>query len=438
MIGRLYADGLMQQTEDWRFTVLQGSCVGGSTTVNNAVCFDPPPPVLDRWNTTHEAGLDLDALRASVAAVRAFLTVIPQEQAVLNPSGPRYLAGAGRLPAGRLATGVVQANIKDCFGSGYCNIGCKWGRKLSMLETALPWAQRDFPGRVRIVSDCEVERIITLSGHPKRVEGLRARFADGRKITVRARRYVISAGAVASSYLLLRSGAGRGLPVGKGFSCNMGAPLTADFPGAPINAFDGLQISHFGIPSDPGFVFETWFNPPVSQALNMPGWFEKHFENMRRYAHLMAVGVLVGTENNGEIIRALTGGPGVKFRPKRKDLETLGRGLRLLAELLLEAGADRVLVNAWNDYEFKRGDDLGRIEEIARDPDDISLGTGHPQGGNAISRDPEKGVVDPSFRVHGYEDLYVCDASVFPGSLTVNPQLTVMSLAHYAAQRIAL
>ena len=42
MIVQLYADGMMQQTEDFRFTVLQGSCVGGSTTVNNAVCFDPP------------------------------------------------------------------------------------------------------------------------------------------------------------------------------------------------------------------------------------------------------------------------------------------------------------------------------------------------------------------------------------------------------------
>jgi len=39
--------------------------------------------------------------------------------------------------------------------------------------------------------------------------------------------------------------------------------------------------------------------------------------------------------------------------------------------------------------------------------------------------------------VHGYENLYVCDASVFPSSLTVNPQLTVMSLAHYAAEGIA-
>jgi choline dehydrogenase-like flavoprotein len=440
MIGRLYADGLMQQTEDWRFTVLQGSCVGGSTTVNNAVCFDPPQRVLDHWNNPHghDAGLHLDCLRDSVAAVRSFLTVVPQIDAVLNPSGAKYLEGAGRLPAGALDVGVVQANIQGCFGSGYCNIGCKWGKKLSMLETALPWAQRDFADRVRIVADCEVERIVTMSGRPKRVAGLRAKLADGRGINIRARKYVVSAGSVASSYLLLRSGAGRGLPVGRGFSCNMGAPLTADFDGKPLNSYDGLQISHFGIPSEPGFVFETWFNPPVSQALNLPGWFEQHFKNMQRYDHLMAVGVLVGTASNGRIVRALTGGPGVDFRPQPKDLATLARGLKLLGELLFDAGAARVMVNSWGYDEFTSADQLGEIDRIAADPDHISLGTGHPQGGNAISRDPGRGVVGPDFKVHGYDDLYVCDASVFPSSLTVNPQLTVMSLAHYAAQRIAL
>ncbi len=437
MIGRLYADGLMQQTEDFRFTVLQGSCVGGSTTVNNAVCFDPPPRVLDRWNARgQDAGLDLEGMRASVAAMRSFLHVVPQDEAVLNPSGTRYLQSAGRRPEPRLDVGVVQANIQGCFGSGYCNIGCKWGKKLSMLETALPWAQRDFPDRVRIVADCEVERIVTMSGSRKRVAYLRAKLADGRGVTVRARTYVVAAGAVASSYLLLRSGAGGGLPVGKGFSCNMGAPLTADFEGEPLRSYDGLQISHFGIPSEPGFVFETWFNPPVSQALNMPGWFERHFENMQRYDHLMAVGVLVGTASNGRIIRALTGGPGVDFRPRADDLATLARGLKLLGELLFDAGASRVMVNSWGDDEFTSPGQLGEIDRIAADPDYIALGTGHPQGGNALSRDPKRGVVGPDFRVHGYDDLYVCDASVFPTSLTVNPQLTVMALAHYAAQRI--
>lgn len=31
---------------------------------------------------------------------------------------------------------------------------------------------------------------------------------------------------------------------------------------------------------------------------------------------------------------------------------------------------------------------------------------------------------------------YVCDARVAPSSVTVNPQLTIMSLAHYAASLV--
>jgi choline dehydrogenase-like flavoprotein len=45
-------------------------------------------------------------------------------------------------------------------------------------------------------------------------------------------------------------------------------------------------------------------------------------------------------------------------------------------------------------------------------------------------------VVDEDFRVGGLANLYLCDASVFPTSVHVNPQLTVMGLARYAAQRI--
>jgi choline dehydrogenase-like flavoprotein len=43
----------------------------------------------------------------------------------------------------------------------------------------------------------------------------------------------------------------------------------------------------------------------------------------------------------------------------------------------------------------------------------------------------------PEFRVFGYDNLYVCDASMFPSSIGVNPQLTVMALADYAGQLIA-
>jgi choline dehydrogenase-like flavoprotein len=443
MIGKLYADGLMQQTEDWRFTILQGNCVGGSTTVNNAVCFPPPEHKLDGWNDPfgHDAGLDRGELTASVAAVESFLSVAPQAPDVqLNPSGVKYVEGAANLglPPSELKVDVVNANIKGCYGSGYCNIGCRWGKKLSMLETALPQAQRDGPGRVRIIAECEVDRIFALSDKPKRVTNLLAKFPDGRRLRVRADRFVLAAGTIASSYLLIRSGIASNLPVGEGFSANMGAPLSAEFED-PVRAYDGLQISHYGMPpAEAGYVFETWFNPPVSQALNMPGWFEQHADNMRRYDHLMAVGVVVGTASNGQVQKALTGGPGVAFRPRPDDLQKLANGMKQLGRILFAANPKpiRLMANTWAGDDFTSLEDLDRLDAICQDPDYISLGTGHPQGGNAISRDPKRGVVDEDFKVHGFDNLHICDASVFPTSITVNPQLTVMSLAHYAASRI--
>ena len=45
-------------------------------------------------------------------------------------------------------------------------------------------------------------------------------------------------------------------------------------------------------------------------------------------------------------------------------------------------------------------------------------------------------MVDEDFRVHGFRNLYLCDASVFPSCVHVNPQLTVMGMAQYAAGRI--
>ena len=439
MIGRLYADGVMQQTEDFTFTVLQGSCVGGSTTVNNAVCFPPPPKVLSTWNDPHlhDAGLDAGELMASVRAIERFLPVVSQEYAPLNPSAPRYIEGAaaaGYTPT-ELEIAPVNANITECAGCGYCNIGCKYGHKMSMLDKTLPEGQRESGGRLRIVADCEVERIRTLSGRPQRVAGLLARLPGGRRVRITADRYILSAGAVGSSYILLKSGAASDLPVGRKLCFNMGAPITAEFEERQ-DAQRGLQISHYGIPRDNGFVFETWFNPPVAQALNMPGWFERHYENMRRYPWLAAVGVLVGTEGNARVKKALTGGPGIDYTPAQRDLHTLARGLKMLGEILFAGGAKRIMLNSWGYEELTNRGQLDWIDRIVLEPQYLTLGTGHPQGGNAMSRDPRKGVVGPDFRVHGYDNLYVADASVIPSSLTVNPQLTVMGLAHHAAQQM--
>lgn len=441
MIGKLYADGMFQQTDDFRFTILQGSCVGGSTVVNNAVSFEPPEPVLQDWNDTHghDAGLHLPDLRRHVREVADFIGVRRQDATRLNPSADRFVEGVrglGLADGDGMDLDVVRANLQDCFGCGYCNIGCAYGKKLSMLDTVLPAAQEDFPGKVRIVSECEVRRLVTVTGPVNRVSHLRARLSDGRDVRVRARDFVLAAGAVASPYLLRRSGVGRELPVGRKASFNMGSPLTAEFD-EKMDAYDGLQISHYLEPEHSrGWVMETWWNPPATQAINMPGWFEQHYRNMRRYDRLMAVGVLVGTESNARIGSSWLGGPAVYYTPTVGDLRTLADGLHTLGRILFEAGANRVMANTWGYDEFTGPEELERLRRIALDPEYMTLGTGHPQGGCAVSRDPRKGVVNPDFRVHGYGNLYVCDASVFPSSLTVNPQLTIMGLARYASRTV--
>jgi cholesterol oxidase len=55
--------------------------------------------------------------------------------------------------------------------------------------------------------------------------------------------------------------------------------------------------------------------------------------------------------------------------------------------------------------------------------------TAHILGGCCIGHSAESGVIDEQHQVFGYPGLYVCDGSVVPGNLAVNPSLTISALA---------
>jgi cholesterol oxidase len=62
--------------------------------------------------------------------------------------------------------------------------------------------------------------------------------------------------------------------------------------------------------------------------------------------------------------------------------------------------------------------------------------TAHILGGAVIADGPERGVVDHRQRVFGYENLYVCDGSVVPANVGVNPSLTITALAEHAMSHV--
>lgn len=440
MLGKLYADGALQLSRDFRFQIIQGSCVGGSTVVNNGVCFDLPDEVLTRWNDEKgsSAGLDGAALAASFAAVRELLCVGVQPAQALNPGSHQVRLGVEKLgldkPPNRF--GAVEANIRGCRGCGYCNIGCQFGAKLSMLDHVLPAIQArqgtNGYGSLRILSECEA---VKLDGRGRVVDTVVCRLRGQRRLDVKARTVVVAGGAIASSVLLLRSGI-RTDKVGRRLAFNLGSPLVAVFDRV-LKSHEGLQIAHYleHRPSR-GYIFETWWNPPASQALAMPGWFEDHYRNMRRYSRMTGLGILVGTESNGRVTYGRLTGTGIHYTPTEADLGTLTEALIEGGRLLLGAGAVAVLPGTFDYHELETERDLERLRSLVKDSSSITLGTGHPQGGNPMSNKEALGVVDPEFRVFGYDNLYVCDASVFPSSVGVNPQLTVMALAHYAGRQL--
>lgn len=58
--------------------------------------------------------------------------------------------------------------------------------------------------------------------------------------------------------------------------------------------------------------------------------------------------------------------------------------------------------------------------------------TAHILGGAVIAGSPEDGVVDERHHVFGYENLLVCDGSVVPANVGVNPSLTITALTERA------
>lgn len=461
-ISNLYADGALTISQSLRFTVLQGSCVGGTTVVNNAVSFDTPDEVLNLWNQAGgiNAGIDVPAFRESQKAVRERVQIQsikdstrtrPWED-VLNPGDKMIDKGVASFlsqATSQMEYDVVSANIQDCLGCGYCNIGCKYGRKLSMLDEVLPKAQEKHGDKFRIVSEAEVDKLV-MSG--SRVSQIQAHLRDGRRLTIQnPKTVIVSAGTIASSWLLMRSGIGKGeLPVGQHLAFNMGSPLHGLWD-QELNSYAGLQIAHYLRPGgNAGFVYETWYNPPIAQALAMPGWLDTHFKNMRNYNRMAAVGVLVGTEATAHLKGALLlrGVPDVVYTPSEGDMEKLVGALCTLGHIMFQGGAKTIFAstrhyrNYDNDIGVFKAENVDDFEadlrQLVKGERDILLGTGHPQGGNRISKTRGKGgiaggVVDPSFKVYGTDNLYICDASVFPGATTVNPQLTVMTMAHYAS-----
>ena len=432
MIASIYKEGGAQTNTEADMFLLQGNCVGGSTVLTNAVCFRLPEDVRSDFASR---GFDLDQgeLNASFERVESVMNVATLDTALFN-------AGTSRIDNGMRALGLepgrFQKCLLDCIGCGYCNVGCKYGSKMDSSTTWVPMA---------VEHGCEVvtrAEAIKVEHRRGKVDAILCRdLRDGGTFRVRADRYVLSGGAINTPELLLRSKIRRDV-AGRRASFNAGAIMFAEFEDE-IDAYRGDQMCVHHL--EAGFAIEQIHNPPMSFALTMPGWYAQHYEQMRRYRHMTSAGVLVPTQSVGRVFlglghrlaRPLFDHADVRFALPESDVLNFRRGFKQLARIFLAGGARRVIPPLATFTEITSERDVDLIDQrLDCQKDIMGFGSSHPQGGCSLGDDPTRDTVGPDYKVHGFANLFVSDASLFPRSIRVNPMLSIMAIADQAAQRI--
>jgi choline dehydrogenase-like flavoprotein len=147
---------------------------------------------------------------------------------------------------------------------------------------------------------------------------------------------------------------------------------------------------------------------------------------------------MVGTDPaNGSVRLDRKGRVHIDLKFDDQDLAGLRAGMQTLGRIYFAAGARRVFPSSFKFIEFAHPEQLDEIDDMIRRPDDLLLGSAHPQGGNPMNEDASYGVVGLDFKVHGFENLYVADTSVWPSNIWANCQATAMATSHVAATHVA-
>lgn len=409
---------------------VQARMVGGSSPINGAICWRLPRDVHEEWALAEPAlrdALPWDVLERTTDELEARLGVAPTDPRVAGPKNELMARGAEALG---LEHRPIRRNVRECEGLGRCVQGCPKGRKQSVDVTLL--ADAEAAGAV-VLSSVEITRIELERARARGVAGI---SAAGTEVRVRAdRAVVLAASAVQTPALLLASGLRHG-PVGENFQGHPGVSMAGRFP-QPVRMWEGATQGHevIGLRHE-GLKFEVLGFGLGVMAGRLDGIGRALAREIDDMAHVVDWGAAVRAEARGRV-RLFRGKPLVTYQPTPRDVAKFRRGLRVMGEMMLAAGADHVSPGVAGFVErTSRLEDLVRLEQEG--PRRASAYTGaitHMFGTCRMGSDPRQSVVRPDFRHHAVDALYVADSSVFPTSIGVNPQIPIMAVATLCARR---
>lgn len=439
MYKLLYQEGATRLTRNGGIKVLQGRCLGGGTAVNWSACLPPRPETLIEWQ---KRGLPFTSknLEPYLREVVNYLPIVKNDK--YNTSAQKFILGCKKqdiLPEN------LPNNTHKCRECGSCGVGCPYDRKMSGFVKWLPDA---VALGATIYTDTKVDKI---KGSGDRISEVHAYFIDGktrktkRKLVVKPTKgVVLAAGAIGTPGILLRSKLGLDGRVGKythihPVTITIGKYAEETYPayGVPDNMWTAKFAS-----GPTGYLIETGsFFPVLTASGTLQHGPELH-RIMRDYYSTGAISYAHHTtgfddkEDYGTV-SLIKKNPQLDYKIPEANVTPMRESLVKMAEIHLAAGAKSVYIMRNPPLEVKTKADLDEIRKISfTEPQRATIFTVHVMGGCQMHRDDKRRCVNNDFTFKGKKNLWVVDASIFPTALGANPQVTIYSLALWAASEI--
>jgi choline dehydrogenase-like flavoprotein len=407
-----------------------GSAVGGTTLINSGTCFRTPRRELRRWRD--EYGLSdftPQQMEPYFKSVESIYQVKTADMKHVGKTGEIIARGADKLG---YSHGPLARNAPDCDGQGVCCYGCPTDAKRS---TNVSYVPRALNNSAYLLSGTRADKLIIKNGE---IAGIEARSVKtGQLVRVKAPIVVLACGTLHTPLFLMKNRIGNS-------SGQLGRNLSIHPAGGACALTDELVDGHKTIPQgymvdefhEEGIMFEGAMVPMdlLASIVSHKGRDLQLF--MEQFRHLSMFGFMIQDTSRGRVYSLGGKRPFVRYNLNKTDLSKMIRGYAVVARLFLAGGARQIIapIDKWKP--ISSIDDLNSNLDKSLRALDLDISAYHPLGTCHMGDDPDCYVTDSYGEVYDMKNLFVCDGSVVPPAIGVNPQITISALAARTAEYI--
>ncbi|KAK3939899.1 hypothetical protein QBC46DRAFT_449951 [Diplogelasinospora grovesii] len=462
-------------SSDSAVNVIAGSCWGGGGSVNWSVCLQTQGFVRREWAEEHGLPFfETNEFQECLDRVCGFMGAGESDNSIQHSHRSQVLLDGSRKLGWHAKVCPQNTRGKE-HPCGHCHLGCGSAEKQGPAVSWLPAAAKT--GRAKFVEGFSVDKVTWRENSgKKRAAGIvgtwTSRDANGgvsgpdeerttRRVRIKAKKVIVSAGSLNSPLVLLRSGLtnrhiGRNLHlhpvnfVGAYYEEDT-KPMEGGIITSVCTTLEDLDGKGHGVKLEAMCMVPYLF---VSQ-LPWRGGLDFKLQSLR-YRHLDGFIALTRDRDTGRVYPdPVTGRPCIDYYTSQFDAAHALEGVIAIAKICYVTGATEIHACLPGVEPFVREssssdkkEDLGvrdpafmewldKVRAAGNKAPYAPFSSAHQMGSCRMSSHPGGGVVDPKGKVWGVEDLYVADASVMPSASGVNPMVTNMAISDWIARGIA-